>query len=204
MLDLKPAILAVFRAGPVGLMAAYSAVLRGATKDYSIDYVQNRLDLAASIGAIPINFVEVDPVEQIFAYEPDGVAKSLDCVGAEAMNNELEREQNIILRNMLTATRQRGGIAIVSEHTTVNDTAGAPLGSTTSPFIEFPISELFSKGLSLGVGSVDPKLYAAQLAELISNGKVRPSFIISAQIGIEEAAEYYRPFDDKEEVKVVI
>ena len=47
---------AVFGAGPVGLMAAYSCVIRGAAEVYAIDHVQERLDKAAEIGAIPINF----------------------------------------------------------------------------------------------------------------------------------------------------
>ncbi|KAL2669929.1 hypothetical protein Neosp_015095 [[Neocosmospora] mangrovei] len=196
---------AVFGAGPVGLLAAYSAILRGATKVYSVDYVQERLDLAASIGAIPINFRESDPVQQILAYEPDGVMRSLDCVGAEALNNQLERQQNIILNQMIEVTRARGGIGIVGEHSTVgNDTAGAPLGSTLEPIYEFPFSQLYMKSLSLRGGSVDPKPYAAQLAEIIQNGKARPSFIISALIDMEEVPQYYQLFDQREEVKVVI
>jgi threonine dehydrogenase-like Zn-dependent dehydrogenase len=196
---------AVFGAGPVGLLAAYSAVLRGANKVYVVDYVQDRLDLAASIGAIPINFRETDPVEQIMASEPNGVDRSLDCVGAEAMNNRLERQQNVILNQMIEVTRPRGGIGIVGEHSTVgNNTAGAPLGSTLEPIYEFPFSQLYMKSLSIRGGSVDPKLYAAQLIDLIASGKARPSFIISALIDMEEVPEYYERFDKREEVKVVI
>ena len=46
-------------------MAAYSSVIRGAAEVYSVDHVQERLDAAESIGAIPINYDEADPVEQI-------------------------------------------------------------------------------------------------------------------------------------------
>ncbi|KZL80618.1 alcohol dehydrogenase -like domain-containing protein, partial [Colletotrichum incanum] len=53
---------AVFGAGPVGLLSAYSAILRGASKVYVVDHVEERLELAASIGAIPINFAKSDPV----------------------------------------------------------------------------------------------------------------------------------------------
>ena len=56
---------AVFGAGPVGLMAVYSCVIRGAAEIYSIDHVQERLDKAAEVGAIPINFDQGDPVQQI-------------------------------------------------------------------------------------------------------------------------------------------
>lgn len=57
--------IAIIGAGPVGLMAAYSATLRSASKVYVVDYVQARLYRAASIGAIPINFFDSDPVAQI-------------------------------------------------------------------------------------------------------------------------------------------
>ncbi|KAK2059289.1 GroES-like protein [Colletotrichum caudatum] len=82
---------AVFGAGPVGLLSAYSAILRGASRVYVVDHVEQRLGLAASIGAIPINFVKADPVAQILAYEPNGVMRSVDCVGMEALNSHLER-----------------------------------------------------------------------------------------------------------------
>ena len=56
---------AVFGAGPVGLMAAYSGVLRGASKIYVVDKVKERLDVAEKIGCIPVDFSKGDAVEQI-------------------------------------------------------------------------------------------------------------------------------------------
>ena len=52
---------ALFGVGPVGLLTAYSAILRGPARVYSIDCVEDRLELAASIGAIPINFIKGEP-----------------------------------------------------------------------------------------------------------------------------------------------
>lgn len=57
--------IAVFGAGPVGLMAAYSAVLRGASKVYVVDQVPERLASAKKIGCIPIDFTKGDAVKQI-------------------------------------------------------------------------------------------------------------------------------------------
>jgi glutathione-independent formaldehyde dehydrogenase len=56
---------AVFGAGAVGLLAAYSALLRGAGEVYVVDHVPERLDKAGELGATPIDFTEADPVEQI-------------------------------------------------------------------------------------------------------------------------------------------
>jgi len=58
---------AVFGAGPVGLLAAYSALLQGAAQVFVIDYIPSRLNLAKSIGAIPIDFTLSDPVAMIEA-----------------------------------------------------------------------------------------------------------------------------------------
>lgn len=55
----------VFGAGPVGLMAAYSAVLRGASEVYVVDRVPERLQKAKDINCIPIDFSQGDAVQQI-------------------------------------------------------------------------------------------------------------------------------------------
>src|ERR1700756_2138375 len=57
----------IYGAGPVGLMAAYSAVLRGATKVFVVDRHPDRLALAEKVGGIPIDDSKGSPVEQILA-----------------------------------------------------------------------------------------------------------------------------------------
>ena len=54
---------AVFGAGPVGLLAAHSAFLRGAARVFVVDKEPDRLALAAKIGAEPIDFSNGDPME---------------------------------------------------------------------------------------------------------------------------------------------
>lgn len=49
----------------MGLMSAYSAILRGASEVYVVDRVPERLAKAEQIGCIPIDFSHGDPVEQI-------------------------------------------------------------------------------------------------------------------------------------------
>ncbi|KAJ4322076.1 hypothetical protein N0V84_005014 [Fusarium piperis] len=104
---------AVFGSGPVGLLAAYSALLRGASKVFVVDHIQSRLDRAASIGAIPINFRDEDPVAQILAFEPDGVMRSVECVGMEALNPHLGIEGDITVKQMVAVTHYGGGIGYV-------------------------------------------------------------------------------------------
>jgi glutathione-independent formaldehyde dehydrogenase len=77
--------IAVFGAGPVGLMATYSCIIRGASEVYTVDHVQERLDKAAEIGAIPINYDEANPVQQIKDRRGGGgVDKGIDAVGYQA------------------------------------------------------------------------------------------------------------------------
>ena len=55
----------MFGAGPVGLMAAYSVALCGASEVYVVDHIPERLAKVKEIGCIPINFQDGDPVQQI-------------------------------------------------------------------------------------------------------------------------------------------
>ncbi len=59
------ATVAVFGAGAVGLLAAYSALLRGASAVFVVDAVDARMDMAGQLGATPVDFRNGDPVEQI-------------------------------------------------------------------------------------------------------------------------------------------
>ena len=56
---------AIYGAGPVGMLAALSCQIKGASEIYVIDSVPARLEKVKSIGATPINFKDGSPVEQI-------------------------------------------------------------------------------------------------------------------------------------------
>ena len=56
---------AIFGAGPVGLLAAYSSVLKGASEVYVVDSIEERLEKVKEIGAIPINSNKGNPADQI-------------------------------------------------------------------------------------------------------------------------------------------
>lgn len=74
--------IAVFGAGPVGLMAAYSAKLLGASDVYVVDRVPERLAKAKEIGCTPIDFTKGDAVKQIIdARGGRLVDRGVDAVG---------------------------------------------------------------------------------------------------------------------------
>ena len=105
---------AVFGAGPVGLMAAYSGVIRGASNVFVVDQVKERLDAAKKIGCIPINFTEGDPVEQIIkANGGEMVDRAVDAVGYQAVDKGGKKEQpNVVLDQLIMVTRPTGGLGI--------------------------------------------------------------------------------------------
>lgn len=194
---------AVFGAGPVGLIAVYSAILLGASRVYSIDHVPMRLDIAEGMGAIPINFNETDPVQQIMEYEPSGVQRAIDCVGMEAINRQGETDEGIVIANALAVTAHGGGIGQIGVYLPTTNGTGSPFGSNLDTNVTFSAAEFFAKGLSFQSGIVDPLPLASELISLIASGKANPAeYISTASVSIEDAPEYYRRFSDHEEVKV--
>ncbi|TIA32143.1 GroES-like protein [Aureobasidium pullulans] len=192
---------AVFGCGPVGLLGIYSAFLRGARAVYAVDHVASRLAMAASLGAIPINFADVDPVQEILRYEPDGVRRSVDYIGFEAVNDSLQPQENVVIRNMIAVTGSRGGLGGVGIFSSGQNGTATPLAGTLSGDIDFPMADFFTKGLSMQSGPVPIQDYAPQLVDLIASGKANPGFIVSSVVSIEDAPEAYARFNEHEEIK---
>lgn len=145
--------IAVFGAGPVGLMAAYSAVLRGASRVFVVDMVQERLDAAKKIGCIPINFTKSDPVEQIIKANGGMVDRAVDAVGYQAVDKSGSKEKpNIVLDQLIMVTRPTGGLGIPGLY--VQADPGAPDEQSGKGQILISFGKLFEKGLSLGTGQV--------------------------------------------------
>ncbi|KAL5045315.1 hypothetical protein BDW71DRAFT_198290 [Aspergillus fruticulosus] len=133
---------AVFGAGPVGLLAAYSALLRGASRVYIIDRVQDRVDLAVSIGAI-------------LAFEPNGVRRGVEAVGYEAMNASGVVDSGITVRQLINVTAQRGGMGVVGVFS--SGQADIDYGAAYAKKVASDIMSLISSGqarLSFIVSSV--------------------------------------------------
>ncbi|KAB8269040.1 hypothetical protein BDV30DRAFT_251700 [Aspergillus minisclerotigenes] len=196
--------IAIFGAGPVGLLAAYSAILRGASRVYSIDSVEDRLELAASIGAIPINFTKGEPSAQILAREPGGVQRTVDCVGEECVNENSKPDQSFVTTQAIKCTSVGGGLAVIGVHFAQPNSQGVQRGSTISPSTTFPMTLFWEKNMTIRGGAVDSKLYVEPLLELVKSGRAKPGFVFSSIIDIEEAPKAYQRFSDHLETKVMI
>ncbi|PWY64780.1 GroES-like protein [Aspergillus sclerotioniger CBS 115572] len=196
---------AVFGAGPVGVLCAYSALLRGATKVYSVDYVPARLEKAASIGAVPIDFNKKDPVTQIMACEPRGVRCSCDCVGLDCLNDKLEPQENVVLNNCIRVTEAGGGIGLIGIYAPLGPSPGMPLASPHQGVLSVLVGQLWTKGLSLKCGTAEIHRLQPPLRDLIECGKAKPSFVIDEILhSMDEVPHAYQRFEKREILKPVI
>ena len=135
---------AVFGAGPVGLMAAYSGVLRGASKVFVVDRVPERLDAAKKIGCIPVDFTKSDPVEQIIKLNDGMVDRAVDAVGYQAVDSSGSKEKpNIVLEQLIHVTRPTGGLGIPGLYVPADP--GAPDKQAAEGHILMPFGKLFEK-----------------------------------------------------------
>ncbi|RBY87802.1 glutathione-independent formaldehyde dehydrogenase [Blastococcus sp. TF02A-30] len=189
---------AVFGAGPVGLMAAHSALLRGASEVFVVDKEPDRLRLAGSIGATPVDFSQGDPVEQLMdATGGRGVDRGVEAVGYQAHDPSGQEHPELVLDNLVQVVRSTGGIGVVGVY--MPQDPGAATDLAKEGRIPFQYGQFFTKGQSMGTGQCPVKRYNRQLRDLIVTGRATPSFIVSHELGLEQAVEGYDRFDRRED-----
>lgn len=128
----------------MGLMACYSAVLRGASNVYCVDMVPERLAAAEKIGCIPIDFSKGDPVDQIIKKNDGMVDRAVDAVGYQAVDQGGKKEKpNIVLENLIRVTRPTGGLGIPGLYVPADP--GAPDKLSGEGQILIPFGKLFEK-----------------------------------------------------------
>ena len=189
--------LAIFGAGPVGLMCAASARLLGVERIFMVDHHDYRLAFAKeTFGVETINFDrDDDPAQMIVdATQHRGVDASIDAVGFEAKgstvetvmaNMKLEGGSGKALRQCIAATRRGGTVSVPGVY---------------SGFIHgFLFGDAFDKGLSFRMGQTHVQQHMPALLEHILKGELQPNVIITHRLPLEQAAEGYRIFDKKEE-----
>ncbi|NUB93493.1 glutathione-independent formaldehyde dehydrogenase [Haloterrigena sp. SYSU A121-1] len=198
---------AIYGAGPVGLMAAYSAKLKGAAEIYVVDRVPSRLELAEEhCDATPINFEEGDPVEQIKDLHGGGVDKGVDAVGYQAIDPDKEGDDAydparenpaVVINNLIRTVRPTGELGIPGLY--VPDDPGAPDDMAAQGRLGIDFGLLFEKGQALGTGQCNVKEYNRELRDMIIEGRADPSWVVSHRVDLEDAPEMYEKFDNREE-----
>jgi threonine dehydrogenase-like Zn-dependent dehydrogenase len=186
----------VYGAGPVGLMAAYSAYIKGAAKVLVVDRLPDRLGLAEAIGAIPIDDSKASAVDQILELtEGQGAHRGCECVGYQAHDPEGHEQPNLTMNNLVRSVRPTGGIGVIGVFVPEDPQAADRLERKGQ--IAFDLGLFFSKGLRMGSGQANVKKYNRYLCNLIHEGKAKPSFLVSHQLALDEAPEAYQQFDSR-------
>lgn len=203
--EVKPGeTVAIFGAGPVGVMTAKSAALFNAGKVIAIDTVQYRLDYIKKLTGCETILWEnaKDTVEQIRALtDGRGADVCVDAVGFEPDRNLLDRAKAVVnfekgsvkvLEACMSAVR-RGGIVSV-------------LGVYPVNYDNFPIGQFFDKGLSIKGGQAPVHAIIDKLMKYVQDGQVKLDDLITHRLALSEVEKGYHIFDKKEDncVKVVM
>ncbi len=197
---------AIFGAGPVGIMAAKAAWLRGAGRVIIVDTFKYRLDMAKKAanaeGILWEGTKDKDVIEQIRSVtEGRGADLCVEAVGFEPERNILEKTKSVInleagspkvLEACMSAVR-RGGIVSV-------------LGVYPTPYDNFPIGQFFDKGIILRGGQAPAHKYIDLLLKWVVEGKVKLNDIITHRLPLTQISDGYSMFKKKEDncVKVVL
>jgi threonine dehydrogenase-like Zn-dependent dehydrogenase len=198
---------AVWGCGPVGQLAIASAFLLGAERVIAIDRFRERLNMARDNSKAEIlDYEEVDVLDALREMTGGrGPDACIDAVGMEAHGSGLvgkydrvkqammlETDRPVALREAIMACRNGGTVSIPGVY---------------GGFIDkMPIGSLVNRALTIKTGQTHVHRYLRPLLERIENGDIDPSFIVTHRLRLDDAAEGYKMFTNKEDqcVKVVL
>jgi glutathione-independent formaldehyde dehydrogenase len=195
----------IYGCGPVGLMAAHSAMIKGASKVMVVDRHPDRLRLAADIGAIPIDDSEDSPEEKVLELtHGEGADRGCECVGYQCHDPAGHEVPNLTMNALVKSVRPTGGIGIVGVFVPEDKKGADKLAKKGQ--IAFDLGEFFSRGQHMASGQANVKAYNRYLAELIHAGRARPSWVVSHELSLDEAPFAYKHFDHRDEgwTKVIL
>lgn len=193
----KGSTVAIFGAGPVGLMCAASARLLGAERIFMVDKLDYRLRFAeATYGVEAIHFGrDKDPARTIIdATEHRGVDASIDAVGFEAegcgihtllTNLKIEGSSPCALHAAMAATRRGGTVSVPGVY-----------GGKIHGFL---FGDAFEKGLTFRMGQTHVHAFMPKLLKHIQKGELSPEVIVTHHLPLSEAARGYQLFDRKQD-----
>ena len=192
----KGSSVAIYGAGPVGLLSAACARMLGADQIFMVDHHAYRLAYAQkTYGVTPINFDDDDdPADTIIRQTAGmrGVDAVIDAVGFEAKGSttetvlatlKLEGSSGKALRQCIAAVRRGGVVSVPGVY------AGFIHG--------FLFGDAFDKGLTFKMGQTHVQRFLPELLEHIELGHLNPEAIITHRMSLEQASEAYEIFDKR-------
>jgi len=179
--DMRPGdVVAVIGCGPVGLCTVMAAKALGAGKVVAIDTVADRLKIAEGLGAIPVNPSDTEADDVVLDLTDwRGADLVVDAVGSESA-----------LKACFPLVRMGGTISMPGMY--VEDSAPVPIG------------DMWLKNITIQAGVANIQGHMDEVLELIRDGRLDPSVIISHRMPLSEAPKGYELFDAREALKVVL
>ncbi|MEU6077185.1 zinc-dependent alcohol dehydrogenase [Micromonospora sp. NPDC047074] len=209
MCDITPGdVVAVWGAGPVGLLAAASARMLGAERVIVIDRYPYRLRLAEEhAGAETVNYDDTDVLDALNAMTAGrGPDACIDAVGLEGHHGnaavyaydrakqavKAETERPFALRQAILACRSGGVVSVIGAYGGFVD--------------KFPMGAFMNRSLSMRTGQCHVQRYTRPLLDRIRRGDIDPSFVVSHRMPLKDAAKGYKIFQKKQDActKVVL
>ncbi|MBM7701028.1 2,3-butanediol dehydrogenase [Kurthia huakuii] len=172
---------AVFGAGPIGLLTVIAAKAAGASNIIVFDLSETRLQMAKELGATAIfNSAEVDPVEAVKQYAPAGVDVTFEVAGVAPT-----------FKSAIEVTRPRGTVVIVS---------------IFARPIEWNPMQLTNTGVKLTSTIAYTPTSFQQTVDLMGTGQLQPQGIITSQIELEDIVEkgFEALTNDKSQAKILV
>ncbi|MDY0407949.1 2,3-butanediol dehydrogenase [Virgibacillus soli] len=172
---------AIFGAGPIGLLTIVAAKAAGASKIIVLDLSQTRLDKAKEVGATHIiNSGEQDPVQAIKELVPNGVDVSFEVAGVSPT-----------FKQSIEATKARGTMVIVS---------------IFARPIEWNPLQLTNKGVKITSSIAYTPTSFKQTVDLMGTGQLKPQSIVTSQIELDNiVSEGFEALTtDKSQAKILV
>ncbi|CDO03515.1 Sorbitol dehydrogenase [Oceanobacillus picturae] len=172
---------AVFGAGPIGLLTIIAARAAGATNIIALDLSETRLEKAKELGATHcINSGETDPVKGILEIEPEGVDVSFEVAGVEAT-----------FQQSIEATKPRGMMVIVS---------------IFSKPIKWNPFQLTAKGVRVTSSAAYAPSTFQKTIDLMASGQLKPQGVITDNIKLDDIVEkgFEALSNDKSQAKILV
>jgi len=190
---------AVFGCGPVGLFAILSAYLLGAERVIAIDRFPDRLRLAEKhCQAETINYEQFNVMEELplrtGGRGPDAV---IDAVGMEAHGTSIDAVYDRVKHSIGLATDRAHALRQAIQACRKGGTVSIP-GVYGGVLDKVPLGAAFAKGLTFRMGQTHVHKYMQPLLELIEDGKVDCTFLISHRLRLEDGPSAYKSFNDKQ------
>jgi glutathione-independent formaldehyde dehydrogenase len=193
--------------GPVGLAAAHSAQLLGASVVIVGDLIPERLEQARSFGCEAIDISKGDPKDQI--EEILGVPEvdaAVDAVGFEARGHGSDSDHEApatVLNSIMDVTRAAGKLGIPGLYVT-GDPGGVDEAAQQGS-LSIRIGLGWAKSQSFTTGQCPVMKYHHGLMQMILNDKAQIAKAVNATvISLDEAPQGYKDFDSGVAKKFVL